>query len=341
MKTKTAIFCEASQEFGTGHLIESINLARLLSCRRFDVSIWANAGVSVNLLNDIPVPVFSYNDLGQESEVIASALNQQGYSIVVFNLRLLQDSLVRRFRDFTTVAIDELGMRKLDCDVVINAMIAKQYHEYDAGDKTRFYFGPRYLITSEGLAATHEKPRTFKGAIKKICISMGGCDRSGATLRIVDILSLWNPEIDTDIILGGACPYREELLKKTESSPNFHVYQNVSGIESFFSQADIVFTAGGNTLYELACVGTPPIILYEDDHERVSGQTFEELGFGFCPGSGTGASVDGILRSLEKFNNPTVRLSHSNIGKSLVDGKGALRIASIIERLANTYDQPI
>lgn len=334
MKKTIAIICEASQYYGTGHLTESVNLARLLLDRGHKVSIWVNQGISSSLLSNIAFDIVYYNDLEEELDPISHHLAKQGYNIVVFNLRSLQNHIVDKFKDFITIAIDELGLRKLDCNIVINAMASSRYHTYDSGSNTRFYFGPRYLIMSEGFAAIHKKTRIIKEDIKRICISMGGCDRSGATLRIVDILSRWKPTVDKDIIIGGAFPFRKTLLDTIEPGLNFHIYENVSSIESIFSKADIAFTAGGNTLYELACVGTPPIILYEDDHERVNGETFAELGFGFCPGSGTEAHIENIILALDTFNDPVIRRNHSNKGKSIVDGNGLIRIAGIVERLA-------
>lgn len=114
---------------------------------------------------------------------------------------------------------------------------------------------------------------------------------------------------------------------------NFMIYHNVKNIEPLFFESDVVFTMGGNTLYELACIGTPAIVLYEDDHERESGMAFENLGFGLCLGQGTDVKKNEILNAIEKFNEIKLKYTHSLKGKEIIDGKGVYRILSIIKNL--------
>ena len=52
------------------------------------------------------------------------------------------------------------------------------------------------------------------------------------------------------------------------------------------SGADIVISAGGNTVFELACVGTPGFVLWEDSHEKIQGDVFEKEGVVINLGNG-------------------------------------------------------
>jgi spore coat polysaccharide biosynthesis predicted glycosyltransferase SpsG len=164
---------------------------------------------------------------------------------------------------------------------------------------------------------------------------MGGIDRTGTTLKIIDSLAGWRKDIKKNIILGGGFLYIDEVRKKIKGlkGKNFRIYHNLPGIAGLLLESDFIFTAGGNTLYESACAGTPPIVLYEDEHEKENGLMFERHGFGYCLGKGLDITKSDILDAVKRFEDIKARQAHSSKGKGLVDGKGSYRILDIIERL--------
>jgi spore coat polysaccharide biosynthesis predicted glycosyltransferase SpsG len=100
-------------------------------------------------------------------------------------------------------------------------------------------------------------------------------------------------------------------------------------------EGDVGFTAGGNTLYELACVGTPALVLYEDDHEMEQGIEFQRNGFGVCLGRGVGVTKSRIWRELDKLEEPDVRETWSRKGRSVVDGQGVERVLASLSALCS------
>ena len=96
---------------------------------------------------------------------------------------------------------------------------------------------------------------------------------------------------------------------------------------------DVVVTAGGNTLLEAACAGTPAIVLYEDPHEREQGEALEAMGFGRCLGAGTGLDRAAIAKALELLDDPGERARLRARGRALVDGQGTARILDIVGAL--------
>ena len=336
-----AIFAEFSAQIGTGHIIESFNLAKAALRKGFNVSIWISQGIPLSILDRAPCHCNFFHSLKTKKECdgIRDRLSKDKSKVIVFNFRKITNKTLSFFRssDSRLVCIDELGNRYLNCDAIINTSIVKRYHHYYSNDNNfTICAGPEYLSVSAEFTKIHPKKRTFNNGIRSIAVSMSGLDSSGTTLKIINALVDWKPDVKKNILLGGGFIHSEEVTKKTPffKDNNFRIYHNASNLESLLLESDVAFTAGGNTLYELACIGTPAIVLYEDEHERESGVAFEKHGFGYCLGRGVDVGKKNILSVLEKFEDAKVRYMHSFRGKKIVDGKGSHRILKIVERLA-------
>jgi|TARA_B100002003_G_scaffold250217_1_gene288831 spore coat polysaccharide biosynthesis predicted glycosyltransferase SpsG len=168
---------------------------------------------------------------------------------------------------------------------------------------------------------------------------MGGVDRSGATLNIAEHLLDWRPGIPKHIVVGANFMYRRELenFLSRANHPDFITHQDLPSLAQLLFEGDVGFTAGGNTLYELACVGTPALVLYEDPHEMEQGLEFQKKGFGICLGSGVEVTKSQIWGALAKLEKPELRAMFCRRGRSVVDGKGAERVLASLLALAS-YD---
>lgn len=334
-----AIFTEYSNQIGSGHLIESYNLARFALIKGVKVLIWIRDTAPASILAKFPYPYNFFHFFSSQKEIdkIQKTIISNGCKVILFNFRKVSNEALSlfKYKNFKLICIDELGNRHLDCDVVINPLIAEKYHNYSStNDDLKFYTGPDYLPLSAGFSQAHIKKRVFNKEIKTVSVSLGGVDRTGTTLKLIDALAQWKQEVIKNIVLGAGFLYLADIYKRIEllKDRNFRIYHNIANIESLFLESDIAFTAGGDTLYELACLGTPAIVLYEDEHEKENGLAFERLGFGVCLGRGVQANKKDIFSALKRFEDVKIRRMHSFRGKEIVDGKGSHRILKIIER---------
>ncbi len=161
---------------------------------------------------------------------------------------------------------------------------------------------------------------------------MGGVDRTGSTLRVVEALKPVH-NISKEIILGRGFTHTARLTQLLEdmNDGSFSCYQGVNDLGDRMSRADIVISAGGNTVYEMACTGAPGIILWEDEHEQLQGMDFSKKGSVICPGSGVTTSVEDITNSVRTLlNDVYMRRDMGRCGKELVDGRGTDRICNVM-----------
>jgi len=226
-----------------------------------------------------------------------------------------------------------MGTRSIECDVIFNNTIVDRYHRYTSSQPNfRLCTGPDYMALGCEFAEFNRKPRQGGNGIRSIVVAMGGTDPSSVTCTLLEaILPRW-PDLKADIVLG--VNFKEfDRLNRIQSSgvpQQMRVHRNLKSLASLLFEADVGFTIGGNTLCELACVGTPALTLFDDDHEREQAEEFERRGFGYCLGSVRGSESERIVRGLSRFQDRALRERHSETGRRLVDGGGVKRIMDVL-----------
>jgi len=335
-KCDCAVFAEVSMGIGTGHLRECVNIIDSAKRHGIRFKLFVSSDSPKNVLNALRLEymLFDMRKLRQYPDRVSAGLVDAGCKAAVFNFRRIEESVIGGFKrkGITVISIDEFGGCSTKSDIVINSSIVSKFHKYRLTSGTMLFKGPEYLPMRAGFASYHERRKRFPSRISDIAISMGGVDRTGATVRIIDALSEIGDKINKRVILGAGFPFMREVRerKRLLDARNFTILTDVKKIEREFFRSDVVFNAGGNTLYELACLGVPSVTFYEDPHERENAMAFARAGFGLCAGVGLKADSAKVARALKHYEDPKIRAHHSTVGRTLVDGLGALRIAELI-----------
>lgn len=131
--------------------------------------------------------------------------------------------------------------------------------------------------------------------------------------------------IEIEVIVGPLASYSIEL-KDVECS-RVHTRANVKDLSGYMQASDLVISAGGSTLYELACIGTPTVAVPIVPNQMQNVQGFVKLGLGLgvdLAGQGQEALVRCVQSLLE---DAALRSSLSRAAQDSVDGNGAERIA--------------
>ncbi len=338
-----ALLAESSLHVGTGHVVEALSIARIAWEKGIPVELWVNKDTPGRFLSAAPCRVNLIDDFSVSSlRHISRRSRRQECRVVVTNLRRISNSQIEILRENgqRVACVDELGNTKLNCDLVVNPSIVSRYHSYTSVILDfRLCAGPQYLPLAENYSRLGQRARSFSGDIGSVVIAMGGVDRSGATLNIAEHLLDWRPGIPKHIVVGANFMYRRELenFLSRANHPDFITHQDLPSLAQLLFEGDVGFTAGGNTLYELACVGTPALVLYEDPHEMEQGLEFQKKGFGICLGSGVEVTKSQIWGALAKLEKPELRAMFCRRGRSVVDGKGAERVLASLLALAS-YD---
>ena len=319
---------EAHKKIGFGHLMETMTVADELRHRGHSPHFVITRDSDAERLVTSRGFSFSATALTDAAPrlVDASTVVVDHRSIELRHLLALRESGRR------VAVIDQLGNKPIVADLLINAAIVPRWREYDfPQEPPKLLFGPDYMALRPNLPHIHRtrSPR-------KLLITMGGVDRSGATLRIIDALAapLFN-NFTKEIVVGAGFPHHEALqARRARLDDSFTFAHAVNDLPQRMAEAALTLCAGGNTLYELACLATPAMVLWEDPHEREQGEAFAAHGAAEVAGQGATLRLEALRQHVaDLLSSPERLVALSSAGRRLVDGHGTQRICDEIEKL--------
>jgi spore coat polysaccharide biosynthesis predicted glycosyltransferase SpsG len=329
---KNIVFCtEASEKIGFGHFMECLSIATKLSNNGIKISFLINENKSaIRFLNNLGLFYHVYTDFSE----INSFLKKNDFLTCITNLRSVPLDLMKKIKQqrIKSIVIDELGNKPIIADVLINGAVVEEWYKYIYPDKKpKTYFGPRYMILGENFLKYHNKEKEITGTV---LVSMGGVDRSGTTLKLIKALKIFSG-VEKKVVIGPGF-YREDELNiiKIKLDESFELLYDIKDLSNLIYESDIIFSAGGNTLHEAACVGTPAVVLWEDWHEKEQAEWFAKKGATINLGSGITLKEGDIIKTVNiLLDAPTMWKKMGDKGKELIDGRGLERIANIVKQL--------
>ncbi|HET7292537.1 MAG TPA: hypothetical protein VFM88_08940 [Vicinamibacteria bacterium] len=202
-----------------------------------------------------------------------------------------------------------------------------------------FYGGPGYAILRRHFRDTGEKQ--VRERPRMVLLTFGGSDPQGLTLKAARALETLPGGIELVAVAGPAFSYQREfealqgVLKRKVT-----LMRQVEGhIADLMFEADLVLCSGGMTVYEIAALGTPGLVLAQNTREEARMRAFARRGSVEFLGLGSDIGEEEIARRVrELLGDVARRREMSRRGRSLVDGLGALRTAELVLESARAKD---
>ena len=172
------------------------------------------------------------------------------------------------------VNFEDLGEGCKYADIVFNELYDEPILEY----KNILWGSDYYFLRDEFETA---KTNSFSKDVKKLLVTFGGTDQHNLTLKtlrnIVDILG----NIKIEVVCGGGYLHKEELDKfiNAHKDKNIDVTFQTGIISKKMEECDLAITSNGRTVYELAHMHIPSIVISQ--HEREKTHNFSKLENGF------------------------------------------------------------
>lgn len=275
-------------------------------------------------------------DIAADAESVISLVNSAGIRLdwlIVDHYELDQD-WERRVRPYVgrILVIDDLADREHDCDLLLD-------QNYHADMPARYLglvpsacqllLGPSYALLREEFLASRRALRPREGGIKRILVSFGGSDPTNETVKVIEgIRRLDRRDLAVDIVLGAANPHRAEVERIAASLPGIKCHDKTNKMAEFIACADLAIGAGGGTTWERCCLGLPSIVICAAENQEAVSRSLAEAGYLYYLGPSGEVSVERIAAALgELINNAPFLRFLGHAGLSLVDGRGAARVA--------------
>jgi spore coat polysaccharide biosynthesis predicted glycosyltransferase SpsG/CMP-N-acetylneuraminic acid synthetase len=221
-------------------------------------------------------------------------------------------------------ALDDLETTEHYAQVIVSTM--KEDRETPEG----FYGGPAYAILREHfrgrVKAVREEPEL-------VVLSFGGSDPQGLTLKAARALQALDASVEIVAVAGPAFSYRREFEALARELPRKVPLINEAGghIAELMLEADLVVGSGGMSVYELAALGTPGVVLGQNAREDKRMREFARHGTVVYLGLGPEVGEDALRQAVHALlRDADGRREMSARGRALVDGLGATRTAEMV-----------
>lgn len=312
-KKKIVFRCDGYKELGMGHIYHCLTLAYNLTGH--DVIFVTNKN-HLEGLNKIAESNMKYITI-ENDEQFFDFLEKYKPDIVVNDCLDTTEEYIKKIKMLSkkVVTIEDLGEGAKYADVIINAL-------YDNKRYNNEYCGEEYVcLRNEFLIS---KPKEFSQEVKEVLILFGGTDPSNLTKKVYNMIKenySKYPNIHYNFITGiGYDCEKNEIVQDDEK--NIRVLKNVSNISEYMSSADLAFTSQGRTVYELASMGVPSIVMAQNERETL--HKFAQMTNGFMNlGLGKDLSIETIFNTFDwLIKTPQIRKEMRDLmlKKNIKDG---------------------
>ncbi|KTT54140.1 hypothetical protein NS337_11925 [Pseudomonas oryzihabitans] len=338
------IRCDASTSLGSGHVMRCLTLADVLAAAGCHVhfacrsgpgdlqGLIAARGHEVHALlvpdprSDMEAALPWQEDIEALWKALPAHLDFAWCVVDHYGLGHEWETAVR-LRARRVLAIDDLDTRRHAVDLLLDQNLTAQTRTIALPDAARLLAGPRFALLRSAFA----RPRAeCQVSIRRVLVSFGGVDAAGETLKVLTALADLS-ELRVDVVAGPANPHWVELVERCQGRPAWRLWRHVEDFAGLLREADLAIGAGGGTAWERACLGTPSICVALAANQRANAEAMAVAGAHLYLGEATQVSVADYRAAVQTLQaSPGLRQSLAARGRTLVDGRGANRVATAL-----------
>ncbi len=339
---------DATTEGGTGHMMRTLALAQAW----IDAGgrgRWFVVGAPPALLERIGaegievVRIAAPAGSREDAATLRAALFDDPGAVAVVDGTQFDDSYLAHLAETgrrVMLVDDTPGRAAYPVGLVLNQNAHADPADYPDDGSTRFLLGTRYVLLRREFGAA-PPPRTIPQVARHLLVTFGGADPTGMTRRTVDGLrrlpATIRREVEVQLIVGSANADGTQI-EAAAADPGLGftaiVERAVTDMPARMAWADLAITSGGSTVWELARMGCPALVVETVPVERLLVAGLVKVGlFGHL---GPGATLDDGRMAhaiAAKAKDRPWRTEMSALGMRLIDGAGARRVVDALAEL--------
>ncbi|KQR38824.1 bifunctional UDP-2,4-diacetamido-2,4,6-trideoxy-beta-L-altropyranose hydrolase/GNAT family N-acetyltransferase [Microbacterium sp. Leaf159] len=327
---RVLLHCNAGAEFGMGHLMRTVSIAREAQSRGWSVAIVgdiddAGAAVAGRMTDGIEIVASRGPRLANELGSLA-----RGADVVHLDSYWDVPPVAPRSGGIVSNMQDgPYGVR--DTDLAIDANLGSESSFAHPERSLHHLIGIDLAVVREQVLRQRSMP-PVRGSRPRVLVVMGGTDPHGLTARVIRAMHRIPEELQVTVIDPRA---RAEVLAEAAASPHaVEVRGFVDDLPALARLHDLAVTAAGTSVWDFACMGVPMALVCAVDNQRAGYREVVSRGLAVALGEpphddlaervGTLAA---ILSSGAALDTRAEQLMRA------VDGRGTWRIVSAWEQL--------
>jgi UDP-2,4-diacetamido-2,4,6-trideoxy-beta-L-altropyranose hydrolase len=241
-----------------------------------------------------------------------------------------------RTAEFKSLLIDDnFRAGPYHADIILNQNFHARSTSYaNCDSSTRLLLGSRYILLRKEFRPWRNWQREIPASGRKILVTMGGSDPNNLTAKAVDaIRKLSIPNLETVVLLGGSNPHLCAVERSVQNNST-RVIIDAANVPELMAWADVAVSGAGTTLWEMCFLGLPGILLVLAENQEDAAATAGKKGIAWNLGNATDVGVSTLAEKLAALlDSGSSRTSQSEVGRKLVDGRGAERVVAFLSGL--------
>lgn len=320
-KKRIVIRVDGYPQIGLGHVYRSILLSNNLMEHEVVIVLSEKSELGIRKIEE---RFLKYRIIKDDDDFIA-LLEKLRPDILINDILNTTEEYMQRVKPLAgrVVNFEDMGPGGGLADAVVNAL----YERSLPGEN--YYWGYKYYCLRDEFLLVN--PKKFSQKVNHMLIVFGGTDPAGYTEKMLNVIRQIPVEenIVYQFVLGLGFDRDEEFMREVKKCrQDIRVIKDVQMISKYMAEADIAVSSQGRTIYELATMKVPTVILAQNDREK--NHEFGYLNNGFI-NLGSGSSVDE-----ETIKETLLWLIHTpQIRKQMRERMARLSLTSGIIRVKN------
>jgi len=328
---------DGNRRVGMGHLKRQADLALALMARGWQIALFASdsdrdalnffAAMTGGRCRVINRKEEWLNCLGKSDICLLDVLENDDDAAWVAQLR-------GRYRVPLIVMTDDSLPRPCHGDAMVNPNPCEleSKRRYYADHRVRACLGPDWFMAGEDFKRCRARYR-FSGKVRRIGVLPGGVDEHNTVAILFERL-LSRPafrDITIEVISSPVSRFREENIRRF-AGEKVRFLGRLDSVAEWLCGIDLLFSSHGNIAYEACVLGVPMVAVNQVARQNEQAEEMEKRGAVFNGGMDQCFESDQVYGFLEEvFRNPGILESQSVKKREIVDGKGTVRMADLVE----------
>lgn len=253
---------DGDKDVGLGHVYRAITLANRMFNQNLYFLMDESKKLGIEKVSEYNYPIIT---IANRDDALLK-LDEIHPDIVINDILDTDEDYILKLKEkgFFVVNFEDLGAGADCADAVVNALYEKSEPPDDS------YYGYKYVCLRDEFFIFD--PKEIEKEVKKILLLFGGSDPNNLTLRSLKAVEKLNlKSISVLVVLGLGYSFKNELDVYVDRLKNkgfkVEIKENVKTIAKLLSEADLVITSNGRTIYEVAAMGVPCISISQNERE--------------------------------------------------------------------------
>jgi len=315
----------ATKSSGLGHIMRCLAISDAIEHRGVKTDFIIKSNYNIDFIN-------TYEKIDWINELSKIAPRLKEYSTVIVDSINISEDILSEIQNHIRklVFIDDYYRWVHDNRLVIDWTVAGEKEGiHKRTDSSKYLLGTKYAALRSGFWTDNN--RCNNKNVENILITFGGSDIHNLTPKIIGIIKEIIPEVTMNVVIGKGYKNIHKIELEANNQVNIIFYPDVVLMKKTMMICDIAIASGGQTLYELACVGLPAIAIILVDNQVDDTIGWESVGSLCNVGWWNANGFDqNIIEQLNNLMNFEIRKEMSELGQAHIDGLGAMRIADYI-----------